>query len=153
MLHTGERPHKCSMCGKGFIQSSELRMHVRRHTGDKAYKCKVCKKSFSTLSNLNTHLANQHTDQIQDLWTSFYLYRYIINTAVFFYIDQDFEQKWNQFPFNFQIHNYGCKFWSKHFNQGESYGRFQVFHPISYREEIALEYPSLFLDRFGRLQH
>lgn len=33
-IHTGERPHKCSVCGKTFIQSGQLVIHMRTHTGE-----------------------------------------------------------------------------------------------------------------------
>ncbi|NXL70099.1 ZSC32 protein, partial [Leptocoma aspasia] len=51
-LHNGERAHKCSKCGKGFSQNSNLICHMRLHTGERPYMCEECGKNFSQRSNL-----------------------------------------------------------------------------------------------------
>lgn len=54
-IHTGERPYKCSKCPRTFIQSNDLKIHLRRHTGEKPYKCGVCSEGFICGAALRTH--------------------------------------------------------------------------------------------------
>lgn len=32
-IHTRKRPHRCAVCEKTYVQSSELTVHMRTHTG------------------------------------------------------------------------------------------------------------------------
>ncbi|NXH37354.1 ZN772 protein, partial [Myiagra hebetior] len=41
-LHGGEKPHKCSECGKSFRHRSTLTQHRKIHTGERPYECGEC---------------------------------------------------------------------------------------------------------------
>lgn len=54
-LLTGEKPHVCLVCNKGFSTSSSLNTHRRIHSGEKPHQCQVCGKRFTASSNLYYH--------------------------------------------------------------------------------------------------
>jgi len=46
-IHYEDKPHKCSICRKGFPEMGSLTRHFRRHTGEqreKKHVCNICGK-------------------------------------------------------------------------------------------------------------
>jgi hypothetical protein len=50
--HSEERPHKCSVCERGFKTLASLQNHVNTHTGTKPHRCKFCDSAFTTSGEL-----------------------------------------------------------------------------------------------------
>lgn len=59
---SGERPFKCSHCGKAFNQKVVLQTHMARHTGEKPHLCMFCPASFSQRGNLHSHVQRVHSE-------------------------------------------------------------------------------------------
>ena len=55
-IHLKVFKHICHVCGKGFNQTQQFRIHCIRHQGIPSGKCEFCKQTFTGHCSLTRHL-------------------------------------------------------------------------------------------------
>ncbi|KAM9825048.1 uncharacterized protein ACBT44_005869 isoform 2-T2 [Syngnathus typhle] len=62
-LHTGDRPHRCPICEKGYTMATKLRRHIKSsHVTEKPHSCH-CGASYTLRQSLLRHQAQHHSQE------------------------------------------------------------------------------------------
>ncbi len=63
-VHSGHKPLKCPVCGKGFSESSNLSKHKRTHEVKGRFTCTVpgCDRNFHRQDQLRRHMKTHQKD-------------------------------------------------------------------------------------------
>ncbi|KAG8004434.1 Gastrula zinc finger protein XlCGF57.1, partial [Nibea albiflora] len=55
-VQIGEKPFKCSVCGKRYSREESYTAHMKLHSEGKHFSCSFCKKTFQQRGNVVTHM-------------------------------------------------------------------------------------------------
>ena len=62
LIHSGEKPHKCTHCDYSCSVTSSLTTHMKKHSEEKIYNCNQCEYKTAHSSSLKMH-ERKHTGE------------------------------------------------------------------------------------------
>ncbi|TMS02056.1 E3 ubiquitin-protein ligase ZFP91 [Larimichthys crocea] len=64
MIHTGEKPIQCEICGFTCRQKASLNWHMKKHDAEASYQfsCSICSKKFEKKDSVVAHKAKSHPE-------------------------------------------------------------------------------------------
>ncbi|KAG7243367.1 hypothetical protein INR49_011823 [Caranx melampygus] len=64
MIHTGEKPIQCEICGFTCRQKASLNWHMKKHDAEASYQfsCSICGKKFEKKDSVIAHKAKSHPE-------------------------------------------------------------------------------------------
>lgn len=63
LIHTGEKPYKCSHCDFRSRTLKNIKIHERTHTKERPFKCSQCPFGSISLSGLKYHKTKHHSKE------------------------------------------------------------------------------------------
>lgn len=62
LVHSGTKPHKCTLCSESFLKKEYLARHMRFHGATVAsFRCEICFKELSAPAYLRDHVRRVHS--------------------------------------------------------------------------------------------
>ena len=54
------RTFVCLICGQKMCSKKDIKVHLRKHTGEKPHKCGICGAGFTQIGSMKRHIRTSH---------------------------------------------------------------------------------------------